>query len=111
MSAAAEPSRASTTYFTWTLGEAIEKSPKLSDIQTINDFVDHQAEAYPNFIAVGFPIPGGQNNDWTYELFSMFYITPSKYLIGPLLTQPSLRRLEEWVNGDCSGGHLYYPTR
>lgn len=68
-----EAEGSSLNYFACTLGQAAEQSLcNLSDFETINDFINHQAEKFPDFYAVGFPIPSPNSNDWAYELLSKF---------------------------------------
>ena len=76
MSATSKDFAASTEYFTCTLGEAVGLSHDRDDVQSVNDFIDHQAKAYPNDIAVGFPVPGEEYLDWAYEVFCTFCVTP-----------------------------------
>jgi hypothetical protein len=67
-----ETSKTSMNYFTCTLGEAIARSHDFRDLNTINDFIDHQAKKHPEGIAIGFPVPGAGNQNWEYECFSRF---------------------------------------
>ena len=60
-------------YFTCTLGQAAKQSLcGLTDLENINDFIDHQAEKFPNRHAVGFPIPSSSGEEWKYRLLSKF---------------------------------------
>jgi hypothetical protein len=70
MSATAKSPSVSANYFTCTLGEAVENVAGLWDIQTVNDFVDHQSKHHSKDLAVGFPTPGDQAHDWSYGAFS-----------------------------------------
>ena len=50
-------------YFACTLGQAAEQTLcDLADVKNINDFIDYQAEKFPNRHAVGFP-----SQNWNYE--------------------------------------------
>ena len=69
-----------TNYFVCTLGEAIDKSSVFKDLETVNDFIDQQAKAYPKTHVVGFPTPKEQEQKWGFELFSKLR---SKELRGP----------------------------
>ena len=58
-------------YFTCTLGQAATIGTFESEIiQTITDFIDHQAQHYPDAYAVGFLVPQPQDEPWKYQLLS-----------------------------------------
>ena len=66
-------------YFTCTLGQAVtdnERNPHA--YETIIDFLEHQAQAVPDDLAVGFPIPGsyGSEEAWDHRTLSMCYSAP-----------------------------------
>lgn len=60
---------ASPTYFTCTLGQAAEfNKVNPHDFNTINEFVDRQAQAYEDHAAVAFPVPS-ENAPWSSHIF------------------------------------------
>lgn len=63
----------SLTYFTCTLGQAaITENLASSNTKTINDFLESQAQLYPKFPAVGFPVPVPNEGEWRSEVFCRF---------------------------------------
>lgn len=70
-------------YFTCTLGDADGKTFELSDLETMNDFLDHQAKSFPRELAVAFPVPGNKDDDdWTFDLLSFQDLVNESKLIA-----------------------------
>lgn len=49
-------------YFVCTLGQAAEFNQYKGN--TVNEFLDHQAQTHPLHLAVGFPIPSQEKRHW-----------------------------------------------
>lgn len=76
-----------TNYFVCTLGQAAafnEKNPH--PFKTINDFIDHQAQQYPNRPAIGFPVPERNAHDeWGQIIYTFQDLRLSSILVGQRL--------------------------
>ena len=59
-------------YFICTLGlAAAVNKDQAQPFKTINDFIDHQAQEFPNLPAVGFPIPRrNEDEQWGQTVYS-----------------------------------------
>lgn len=58
-------------YFVCTLGQALEVNVSPHPYGTINNFLDHQAKVIPDRLAVGFPVPVTDEQEWHVDLLCM----------------------------------------
>lgn len=73
-------------YFVFTLGQALESDFRTAhSFENINIFLDHQAKVIPDRLAVGFPVPVPNDQEWRVNLVCMYALYPSSYihLISP----------------------------